>query len=433
MESLDILHNLKEKELKNRFKENKKKLCDFINNQKEDSPFSFYQALSCIFGAFVGDAIGGFCEFLKCSKDNYKKIFKDIPVFGQLPGQITDDSEMAMSLAYAIMDNPQKDIIDPNYIYFYYGAWANSNPIDIGNTTKRAFKDYQFTAFSPKLDNFQNIKSQIYNENYNSLSNGFLMRKSTLIVWMHYRFFWLINQAFDNKNNDNKYLIQLYEKAKEISNIDNRITHPNPETDVASAFYIIMALGAIKKLEPSKIIDILLNLCHDEYFVQKKNKDRKLANNIIFYIDKFKDKNFDFYEFFGDTDSVNKNMGWYEHAFKLTLYYLVNFDKLKNKDMFSKILNEICNLGGDTDTNACIVGGVIGPIIGYKNFGNYFKKVLDVIPQDRYIFSICLMAIYVIYLNNSKKNIDIIKNDCYLIKTILTLIYGDINIELEFV
>ena len=32
-------------------------------------------------------------------------------------------------------------------------------------------------------------------------------------------------------------------------------------------------------------------------------------------------------------------------------------------------MNIICNCGGDTDTNAAIVGCVIGPLIGFDNFG----------------------------------------------------------------
>ena len=431
LNSLKILPKLTEKQLIKNFKKNKEKLCNFIN-QNNIEKLELYQILSCIFGAFVGDAIGGFCEFLKSSKLNADRIFKEIPIFGQLPGQITDDSEMAMCLAYALMENPEKDKIDPNYIYFFYGAWANSHPIDIGHTTQKAFKDFNFNEFSPKRDNFHIFKDEIAKENNNSLSNGFLMRKTTLIAWIYYKFYGIVNKAFANNNNDNIDLIELYEKAKEISNIDNVTTHPNPETDPVSAFYIIMALGAIKKLPPYKIIDILINLCNDNYFKQKKHKDLKLANNIIFYIDKFKRKNFDFWNYFGEKDShdsVNKNMGWYEHAFKLTLYYLVNFEKFEKKNLFSTILKDICNLGGDTDTNACIVGGVIGPLIGYKNFGDYFKKVLDVIPRDRYMFSICLMAEYVLYLNNTKRNN--INNNCYFLRTILTLLYDDIGIDIE--
>ena len=431
LDSLDILPKLTEKQFITNFKKNKEKLCDFINQDKIEN-IMLYQILSCIFGAFVGDAIGGFCEFLKSSKSNANKIFKGVPVFGQLPGQITDDSEMAMCLAFALMENPEKDDIDPNYIYFYYGAWSKSNPIDIGNATKKAFKEFSFNEFSPKRNNFHVIENEIVKDNNNSLSNGFLMRKTTLIAWIYYRFYGIVNKAFVDNNNDNTDLIELYEKAKEISNIDNMTSHPNPETSTVSAFYIIIALGAIKKLPPSKIIDILFNLCNDKYFKQIKNKDLKLANNIIFYINEFKNKKFDFWSYFGEKNSynsVNKNMGWYEHAFKLTLYYLVKFDQFEKKNLFSNILKEICNLGGDTDTNACIVGGVIGPLIGYKNFGDYFKKVLDVIPRDRYMFSICLMAEYVLYLNNTKRNI--ISNNCYFIRTILTLLYDDIDIDLE--
>ncbi len=35
-------------------------------------------------------------------------------------------------------------------------------------------------------------------------------------------------------------------------------------------------------------------------------------------------------------------------------------------------------MGGDTDTNACIVGGLIGSIVGFKKLPQkYIKKMLD--------------------------------------------------------
>ena len=71
-------------------------------------------------------------------------------------------------------------------------------------------------------------------------------------------------------------------------------------------------------------------------------------------------------------------MGFYLHAFKLTLYFLYHFDDIeKNRPdkKFREIMIMICNLGGDTDTNCCIVGAVIGPLIGMKNFGFEFKQI----------------------------------------------------------
>ena len=428
--SLNIMPNLKAKDIQNKFKENQKIIIDYIKNQiKPDQ--TIYKILSCIFGSFLGDALGAFCEFHVSSKDNSKKIFQELPVFGQLQGQITDDSEMAMSFAYAMMDNPNKETIDINYLYFYYGAWVCSDPIDIGNTTIEAFSYFNFKDFHPKKNNFNKVIEDIFNKNYNSLSNGFLMRKSTFIAWVYFRFYGLINDAFNKK--DNKSILELYNKLKELSRIDNQCTHPNSETDVVSSFYCIMALGALKDLKANEIIDKLLKLCNDNYFQKKGKNDEEFnfANFIIHYINKYKLNKFDFWDNFtkgesNDNDCVTKYIGWYGHAIKLTLYYLINFEK---KNDFTNIMKEICDLGGDTDTNCCIVGGVIGPLVGLNNFGEYFDKVLNVIPQNRYIFSICIMLLYVLYLKKSSRNEELIKDEHYFLKTILTLLYDNIEIN----
>jgi ADP-ribosylglycohydrolase len=39
-------------------------------------------------------------------------------------------------------------------------------------------------------------------------------------------------------------------------------------------------------------------------------------------------------------------------------------------------LREVVSLGGDTDTNACIVGGVIGALISEKNIPKSHVKTL---------------------------------------------------------
>lgn len=36
-------------------------------------------------------------------------------------------------------------------------------------------------------------------------------------------------------------------------------------------------------------------------------------------------------------------------------------------------MREVISLGGDTDTNACIVGGLIGAIVGDSNIPNDMK------------------------------------------------------------
>ena len=428
IESLGLKN--KEKDLQKKFKENQKKLIGFIKNL--NSNLEIYNVLSCIYGAFLGDAIGAFCEFHKSSKNNSKKIFKEIPVFGQLKGQTTDDSEMAMSFAYAMMDNPLKETIDVNYLYFYYGAWAKSKPIDIGNTTIRAFSKYKFDIFHPKNKNFQSVSNDIFTNNYHSLSNGFLMRKSTFIAWFFYRFYSLINDAL-NPINDNTLLLKLYDKLKDLSSIDNQCTHPNLETNAASAIYSIMALGAIRGLRANNIIDKIVHLCEDNNFIIKGEEDKDISNFILFFHQKFKTKSFDFWDTFTNSqshDCITKSIGWYGHAFKLTIYYLINFEQIEEKNRFQNIMEEICNLGGDTDTNCCIVGCVIGPLSGLSNFGAYFDKVLEVIPRNRYLFSISIMVLYVLYLRRSSRNNELLLDEHFFLRTILTLLYDDIEIDL---
>ena len=99
--------------------------------------------MSCIFGAFLGDALGAYCEFKSSSLDNINYIFQGNPMFGDSPGQVTDDSEMAMSCAFGIMDNPDMLKLNSDYLYYYYGCWYLSQPNDIGFTTRNALSRFQ--------------------------------------------------------------------------------------------------------------------------------------------------------------------------------------------------------------------------------------------------------------------------------------------------
>ena len=63
-------------------------------------------------------------------------------------------------------------------------------------------------------------------------------------------------------------------------------------------------------------------------------------------------------------------MGNHQHAVVLSFYFLLRYipDKWENnkEEFFKKALKETINLGGDTDTNACIVGGMVGALVGLK-------------------------------------------------------------------
>ena len=396
--SFKVLPNLDEKHLKKNFAKNFKKLIECIKKIiKSPSNNDIYKVLSCIYGAFLGDA-------------------------------------------YAIMDNPKKEELLVDYIYFYYGAWFKTNPLDYGKTTKNALKEFNFIKNNPNLNNFKEIEKIIFKDNYDSLSNGFLMRKSPFIAWLYYRFSDDIDKAFNKTNNDINDingLSNLYIKIRNLSIIDNKCTNPNIQVNAATSFYCLMALMAIKGLNSKMIINNLFNFCKCQYFqnLQKGDDEKIVSELIVYYIKLFSQKDFDLWKTFGDMknkECVYHRMGYYLHAFKLTLYFLYNFENIKTKHpekRYKEIMNQICDLGGDTDTNCCIVGAVIGPLIGIKYFGKELNDMIELIPPNRAIYSVSMILLFVIYLNKSNKDDNPVNNDKYFLKQILTMIYGDIELD----
>jgi len=62
-------------------------------------------------------------------------------------------------------------------------------------------------------------------------------------------------------------------------------------------------------------------------------------------------------------------MGFIKWAFVLSFHYLLRYeagDAEFKKHIYFLAMKEIIQSGGDTDTNACIVGGMLGALIGIK-------------------------------------------------------------------
>ena len=101
------------------------------------------------------------------------------------PGQVTDDSEMALSLMRGILRS-EDDELDQKYIPEEYLRWYHSDPRDIGTTTKSAMKliKKHFDEYKDK-DNMDLLIQNIAESNKNSWSNGWLMRATPLSVYWY--------------------------------------------------------------------------------------------------------------------------------------------------------------------------------------------------------------------------------------------------------
>lgn len=103
---------------------------------------------------------------------------------------------------------------------------------------------------------------------------------------------------------------------------------------------------------------------------------------------------------------------------------------LTNKEittLYQQIMNEINNWGGDTDTNAAIVGTVLGPIIGFTNFGKEDLVILlNHYSQTKYAYSLAFIYFYIQFLESPELNMQTSEIKFNFISKLLLLLNTEI-------
>jgi len=102
----------------------------------------FERALGAYLGVAVGDALGAPVEFMTRREIAHRGIHHEMTGGGWLklkPGQITDDTEMALCLGRAWM---QAKGWNAKVSADYLAAWLRRRPIDVGNTCRRGIRRY---------------------------------------------------------------------------------------------------------------------------------------------------------------------------------------------------------------------------------------------------------------------------------------------------
>lgn len=133
------------------------------------------RAQGALLGQCIGDTLGGQVEFMDAAKIKrlHPKGVRDIVGGGPhrlKPGQITDDSELALTLARSIVKH---NGYDKEAVARAYVDWYKSGPFDIGSTTINAFSCID-TEKSVADQCVANAKRK------DTPSNGSLMRVSPL-------------------------------------------------------------------------------------------------------------------------------------------------------------------------------------------------------------------------------------------------------------
>ena len=163
------------------------------------------RAQGAMMGQLVGDALGSIVEFK--TAEEIRSLYPDgvtemiaSPVFHTLPGQPTDDSEMALALARTIVARGEYHAASA---WEAYVRWNDSDPFDCGNTIRAAIVGVK---------------------NRTSQANGAMMRVSPIGI---------IGARASVEN------------ARWWARLDAELTHPHPVCLDANALYAGAIAAAI--------------------------------------------------------------------------------------------------------------------------------------------------------------------------------------------
>jgi ADP-ribosylglycohydrolase len=278
------------------------------------------KARSAYFGAMIGDALGTTLEF-KTKEEALQTMkaygyFENCLIgkgpFNVAPGQFTDDTEMALALTSVVADGATYTTDAAANAYY---KWFKSKPFDMGITTSNAVSQ----------PDAKQMKAAAKKFNAESLSNGMLMRIYGLVCF---------------------YTSKTYEQLIKAVKKDISLTHSHPEAHHIAIIYATILDGAIRGYGYEYLFDWIRK--HDQHSPLVQSLMHSLDNDLAFF-------NYNGQIYILD-DIGSKNIGFVGFALWLSLIAMKKYDNYK-----TAILSTVSH-GGDTDTNACIVGAIMGAL-----------------------------------------------------------------------
>jgi hypothetical protein len=197
----------------------------------------------------------------------------------------------------------------------------------------------------------------------------------------------------------------LYNNIKKEIIKDSSLTHPNDEIPIIASIFAFMVQCTLFDYSSKQVLEKMDILLSNDIFDKEESLELKVKKFVYDTLEDFKKPGFDKNIYF---KNIFEFMGYYVHAIRLSLYYVYDFDNIKPMKGYTKyrtIMNDINNFGGDTDTNSAIVGQIIGPLIGFSNFGNKdMTKILNHVSPSRFQYSASLVYFFIDYLEKNIKN-----------------------------
>ena len=282
-------------------------------------PASLDRARGCLLGQLAGDALGSLVEFMPADAiarayPQGVRALADGGAFDTIAGQPTDDSELALMLARALLAEQR---FDDEAIARAYVAWLRSEPFDIGVTTHNALAGAALAGDAGRpLAEAARAAAQ---GSLASEANGALMRVSPLGI-----FGWRMPHAA---------LAQLARR-------EAALTHPNPVCLDASALFVVCIAHAIASgVSAPELVT----------FAGRWAVEQRLHGDVIACVREAEQ---------GPPPEFQRSMGWVRIALRNAFFQLGHA-----RDLEAGVVDTVMR-GGDTDTNAAIAGALLGAVHG---------------------------------------------------------------------
>lgn len=266
-----------------------------------------------LLSGWCGDALGAQVEFMNrrflgVEMDDIME-FRGVSNGMTERGRITDDSELEICLLDALVEGKLMELeyFPIEEIALKYKRWFDSDPIDVG---------YSVTMALSHASNAEEMMEQAIMFNNNSQSNGSMMRIAALVIFMKDK---------------------TFSEICELVELEVSLTHSNPIILLSSSIYCYIL---VQLLNDISIDDVLMNV-----IMYTKNTEIEEWTN-----EGINMKSLDEY------NSI-KICGHVKHSYVILIYVL---KQLKEKKDYEYYISMVLQCGGDTDTNAKIVGSMLG-------------------------------------------------------------------------
>ena len=279
-----------------------------------------------IWGALVGDACGATLEF--CDDEISEEMARramTMPGGGSLRvgrGQITDDGELTLALWSVLRGRETFHGFPLEAVAEAYAAWYLSFPFDIGRTCSLAFdvlsewtrEDMEITDALCSIDDMSR----------RSEANGALMRVTPIATW------WASHPLQKN----GICVEETAQMAAAAAEQDARLSHPGRVTRDANAVYtyaITLLLLGCSPFETVQRVDAMVRgRCAEvQRWVEESKREWGVSDARVL-------------------------IGHVRHAFVAALWFL-----RRPEIGYEEAICMVLQRGGDTDTNAAIVGGIV--------------------------------------------------------------------------